>query len=132
MSTSRCGPTLVLSFLRELKGMEEVIGVSDQQCFRSFFFPQLCKKVLVLDMTQMDCFAAERFPNALKTMLENPKVVPVGVNVSVDTASLADLGVHVKTRVDMRQQANLCEPKHNDGHGMQKLCSRMLNLHVDK
>lgn len=72
----------------------------------AFSFPQLCDKALVLDMTQIDCFSAERFSRSLKTLLETPKMVPVGVNVSVNTARLGDLGVRVQTKVDISQPAS--------------------------
>jgi len=80
----------------------------------------------------MDCFSAERFPKALKQLLQNPKLVAVAVNISADAPRLRALGVNLKNMVEIMEMAKQYEPKHSEGFGMQKLCSRLLNLYVDK
>lgn len=46
---------------------------------------KLHDKVVVFDLTRMNCFGEIDFLLALKQLLENPKMIPVAVNVGYDT-----------------------------------------------
>jgi len=52
--------------------------------------------VAVLDLTKMGCVSPSSFPQKLKQLLENPRLVPVAVNISADAPRLEALGVHLR------------------------------------
>lgn len=83
---------------------------------------RLCDKILVLDLAQIDCFIEERYPKPLQNLLETPKPVFLGVNVSVDMARPSESKVDVNTRME-KGKAWQAQQWHNDGHRLQKLCS---------
>ena len=90
-------------------------------------------RVAVLHLSTMGIFSAKDFPEHLKTLLELPSLVPVAVNVGHDTTRLNALGVEFCSDPrEIMDVAKMLEPNHPEGYGMQKLCSRILNLCVDK
>ena len=99
----------------------------------SLCFPErVYSKVIVLDLSQMNCFSKEEFPTALRQLLEHPKLIPVAVNISFDATRLEALGVRFERRVELMELGKQLQPGHKRGYGMQKMCDRILNLYVDK
>lgn len=92
----------------------------------------LHNKVLVLDLTRMSCFDSTDFPQALKLLLQNPRMMPVAVNIAYDCKRLEDLGVTFRRRVELMDLGKELHLGRRDGYGLKSMCKRVLNLYVDK
>ena len=88
--------------------------------------------VAVLDLTKMGCTSPLSFPKKMKLLLENPRLVPVAVNISADVPRLTAFGVHFERGVDVIHLAKQYEPKGSKGFGMSKLVPRYLKMQVEK
>ena len=110
--------------LDETRSITRVIGI----CLP----PHIYDKVVVLDLTEMGILTAADFPVSLKRIMENPKLIPTAVNVTFDIPRLDALGVKLSRGIEIMELGKQLEPNHQQGYGMQKLCSRLLSLYVDK
>jgi hypothetical protein len=96
-------------------------------------FPkEIDEKVRVLNFTAMGVFTPDNFPNAVKQLLELPKIMLVGVNVSGDVDRLRNLGVGIKKSLDVGELAKHHVDNAPQGYSLAALAARYLQLGVDK
>ena len=62
-------------------------------------------KAIVLCLSKMGAITAHTFPTHLKSLLSLPTIIPVGVNVVVDVARIAKLGVKFTRFKDLSSMA---------------------------
>lgn len=89
-------------------------------------------QVIVMDLTSMGCYSKDDFPSAMKALLENPKLIPVAVNISFDAPRLKDLGVSFVKRIELMELGKQLEPNHGRAYGMKAMVGRILGMYVDK
>lgn len=92
----------------------------------------LYDKTVVFDLTEMGAWSSQRFPQAVAALLQNPRLIPAMVNASFDLKRFRDLGINIARAIEIMELAKQLQPNHPHGYGMQKLCARLLHLHVDK
>ena len=80
-------------------------------------------KATVLCLSKMGAISAETFPTGLKSLLELPTIVPVGVNVGVDIARISKFGVKFTRFKDLSAMAQNIDDSCLDGYGMKALCA---------
>ena len=96
-------------------------------------FPAIIhSKTIILDLTAMGVFEEQNFPQRLKMLLSNKRLIPVAVNVSGDANRLRKLGVSIDRQVELKTLAKSLDSNNPEGYGLRVMCSRILNLHVDK
>jgi hypothetical protein len=93
-------------------------------------------KVAVIHLSAMNAMTKDTFSEdlpALKTLLELPSIMPIGVNIAGDVARLRkQLGINITKMIDLGLLAQQHRADEAEGYGMRALCMRYLQLWVDK
>jgi hypothetical protein len=97
-------------------------------------FPaSICESpAVVINLSRMGVFEMEQFPVSLKSLLELPAIIPVGVQVGNDISRLAKLGVKMTTFRDDAEIAKQLQDEMTTGYSLAGLCAQYLQVGVDK
>lgn len=96
------------------------------------FDSKLSSKVAVIHLSRINAFTSETFPNQLRILLEDSRIIATGVNVAGDVRRLNRLGVCVTRMCDLKQLGLQLDSNIVGGFGLKSLCARFLLLGVDK